>query len=102
MFVFIQKQYLENFAFLILRILKLFAREFSVLNPDSIFGDTVYSCYCKLRLVTPLHSTPPTHTHTMVGAEGTIIFYFDYPRSLEKALSGKELHRKLLLLSKKY
>ena len=44
----------------------------------SIFGDTVYSCYCKLRLVT-----------SMVGAEGTNIFYFDNPRSLEKALSGK-------------
>ena len=28
MFVFIQKQYLENLTFLILRILKLFAREF--------------------------------------------------------------------------
>ena len=27
MFVFIQKQYLENFTVLILRILKLFARE---------------------------------------------------------------------------
>ena len=27
MFVFIQKQYTENFAFLILRILALFARE---------------------------------------------------------------------------
>ena len=27
MFVFIKKQYLENFAFLILRILELFARE---------------------------------------------------------------------------
>ena len=30
------------------------------------------------------------------------IFDFDNPRSLEKALSGKELHRKLLLLKKKY
>ena len=28
MFVFIQKQYPENFTFLILRILELFAREF--------------------------------------------------------------------------
>ena len=28
--------------------------------------------------------------------------YFDNSRSLEKALSGKELHRKLLLLAKKY
>ena len=34
---------------------------------QSIFGDTVYSCYCKLRLMTP----PPT-----VGTEGTKIFYF--------------------------
>ena len=33
-----------------------------------------------------------------MGAEGTEIFDFDNPRSLEKALSGKELHRKLLLL----
>ena len=80
MFVFIQKQYPENFAFLILRILKLFAREFSVPNPDSIFGDTVYSCYCKLRLVTPFQPPLPpplhthTHTYTMVGAEGTKIF----------------------------
>ena len=28
MFVFIQKQYLENFAFLILKILELFTREY--------------------------------------------------------------------------
>ena len=38
----------------------------------------------------------------MVGAEGTKIFDFDNPRLLEKALSGKELHQKLLLLTKKY
>ena len=30
------------------------------------------------------------------------IFDFDNPRSLEKAISGKELHRKLLLLTKNY
>ena len=30
----------------------------------------------------------------MVRAEGTKIFDFDNPRSLEKALSGTELHRK--------
>ena len=58
---------------------------------QSMFGDTVYSCYCKFRLVTP-----------MMGAEGTKMFYFDNPRSLEKALSGTELHRKSLLLTKKY
>ena len=38
----------------------------------------------------------------MVGAEGTKIFDFDNPTSLEKALPGKELHQKLLLLTKKY
>ena len=38
----------------------------------------------------------------MVGAEGTKIFDSDNPRCLEKALSGKELHQKLLLLTKKY
>ena len=38
----------------------------------------------------------------MVGAEGTKIFYFDNPRSLEKELLRTELHRKLLLLTKKY
>ena len=36
----------------------------------------------------------------MVGAEGMKIFDFDNPRLLEKALSGKELHRKLLLRTK--
>ena len=60
-------------------------------RPQSILGDTIYSCYYKLRLVTP-----------MVGAEGTEIFDFDNSRSLEKALSGKKLHRKLLLLTKKH
>ena len=38
----------------------------------------------------------------MVGAEGTKNFHFDTPISLEKAHLGKELHRKLLLLTKKY
>ena len=38
----------------------------------------------------------------MVGTEGTRMFDFDNPRSLEKALSGKELHRKLLLVAEKY
>ena len=38
----------------------------------------------------------------MVEAEGTKIFDFANPRSLEKALSGEELHWKLLLLTKKY
>ena len=37
-----------------------------------------------------------------LGAEGTKIFGFDNPRLLEKALFGKELHWKLLLLTKKY
>ena len=37
----------------------------------------------------------------MVGAERTKI-YFDNSRSLEKALSGTELYRKLLVLTKKY
>ena len=39
---------------------------------------------------------------TMVWAEGTKIFDFDNPTLLEKALPGKELHQKLLLLTKKY
>ena len=60
---------------------------------QSIFGDIVYSCYCKLRLVTPL---------PMVGTEGTKIFDFDDPGLLEKALLGKELHQKLVLLTRKY
>ena len=34
-----------------------------------------------------------------MGTEGTKSFDFDNPRSLEKGLSGKELHRKLLLLT---
>ena len=34
--------------------------------------------------------------------KGKKFFDFDNPRSLEKALSGKELHRKLLLLTKKF
>ena len=38
----------------------------------------------------------------MVGAKETKIFDFDNPRLLEKTLSGKELHRKLLLLTRKY
>ena len=38
----------------------------------------------------------------MVGAEGTKVFDFDNPRSLEKTLSGTELRRKLLLRTKKY
>ena len=37
----------------------------------------------------------------MLGAEEIKIFDFDKPRSLQKALSGKELHRKLLHLLKK-
>ena len=36
----------------------------------------------------------------MVGADGTKIFDFDNPRSLEKALSGKELHRNYFYLLK--
>ena len=62
----------------------------AVPNPEYIWG-YLYSYYCKLRLVTP-HG----------GDEGSKIFNFDNPRLLEKALSGKELHRKLLLLTKKY
>ena len=58
-----------------------------------IFGDTIYSCYCKLRLVIP----PPL---PVVGAEGMKMFDFDHSRSLEKTLSGKELNQKLLLLTK--
>ena len=38
----------------------------------------------------------------MVGAEGPKIYDFENPRSLEKELSGTELHRKLLLPTKKY
>ena len=38
----------------------------------------------------------------MVGAEGTKIFDIDEPRLLEEALLGKELHQKLLPLTKKY
>ena len=38
----------------------------------------------------------------MMGAEGKKTFDFDNPRSLEKALLGRELHRKLPLLTKKY
>ena len=37
----------------------------------------------------------------MVGAEGMKSFDFENRRSLEKALSGTESHRKLLLLTKK-
>ena len=37
----------------------------------------------------------------MVGAKGMKIFDFDNPRSLEKALSGKQLDRKLLVPTKK-
>ena len=59
-------------------------------NPEYIWGYH-YLCYCKLRLVTP-HG----------GAEVTKFFNFDNLGLLEKALSGKELHRKLLLLAKKY
>ena len=47
---------------------------------------------------------PGPHVSVLLdpGAEGTKIFDFDNPRSLEKALSGTELHQKLLLLTKKY
>ena len=38
----------------------------------------------------------------MKGAEGAKIFDFENPRLLEKALSEKELHGKLLLFTKKY
>ena len=41
----------------------------------------------------------------MVGPKGTKLIDkvdSDNPRSLEKALSGTELHQKLLLLTKKY
>ena len=38
----------------------------------------------------------------MMGAEETKTFDFDNPRKLEKELSGKELHRKLLVLTEKY
>ena len=44
---------------------------------QSIIGDSVYLCYCKLRLVTP-HD----------GGCRDKIFDFDNPRLLEKALSG--------------
>ena len=49
-----------------------------------------------------LETSLPSPHIPIVGAEGSKIFDFDNPRSLEKALSGKELHRKLLLLTKKY
>ena len=81
---------LEKTDIVLLIISWILFRITAVPNPE--FWDTVYSCYCKLRLVTPL----------MVGAEGMKIFDFDNPRLLEKALSGKELHQKLLLLTKKY
>ena len=70
----------------------------AVPNPEYIwiFGDTVYSCYCKFRLVTHPPSSPNPH------GEETKMFDFDNPRLLEKALPGTELHRKLLLLTKKY
>ena len=66
---------------------------------QSIFGDIFYSCYYKLILVTP---QPLSSSPSMAGAEWTKNFDFDNPRSLEKTLSGKELHRKLLLIIKKY
>ena len=47
-------------------------------------------------------AAPPLPVPRMVEVEGTNIFDFDNPRSLEKALPGKELHRQLLLLTKKY
>ena len=53
---------------------------------QSIFGDTIYLSYCKLKIKYP----------QMVGAEGMKIFNFGNPRLLEKALHGKELHQKLL------
>ena len=48
------------------------------------------------------------HPHVLVKESELFSFIgekfsdFDNPRSLEKALSGKELHRKLLLPTKKY
>ena len=67
-------------------LLPLSSQKFLVLQyqTQSIFGDTVYLCYGKLRLVTP----PPP----LVGAEEMKIFDLDNPRLLEKAFSGKELH----------
>ena len=61
-----------------------------------IFGDTIYSCYCKLRLVISPFPLPLP----LAGAERMKMFDFDNSRSLEKALSGKELNQKLLLLTK--
>ena len=58
---------------------------------QSMFGDTGYSFYCKLRLVPP-PSRPTPPPPSMMGA--------DNPRLLEKALSGKELHQKLLKSTK--
>ena len=57
-------------------------------NPEYIWG---YRLLVLLRLVTP----------SWWGLGGTKIFDFDDPRSLEKALSGKELHNKVLPLPKK-
>ena len=50
---------------------------------QSIFGDTIYLCYYKLRLVTCEWLAP------MVGAEGTNIFDFDNP------LFGKRITSKI-------
>ena len=48
MFVFIQKQYPENFAFLILRILELFAREVcKFLKKLAVYKQTFHDLTCE-------------------------------------------------------
>ena len=67
----------------------------------------IYLFYYKFRLVNPTPPHPPSPPPLpppppMERAEGIKKFDFDNPRLLEKALSGTELHWKLLLLTKKY
>ena len=59
-------------------------------NPDNIYLGIPIACVT-------VNLVPP-----MTGAEGKKIFDFDNPRLLEKALLQKELHQKLLLLTKNY
>ena len=66
---------------------------------QSIFGDIFYSCYYKLILVTP---QPLSSSPSMAGAEWTKILILITLDRWKKTLSGKELHRKLLLIIKKY
>ena len=58
-------------------------------NIDAQLAKIFIICFCPACLI-------------MVRVEETKNFGFGNPRLLEKALSGTELHRKLLLLTKKY